>query len=128
MAVAEHHGAVEAQLACAAGGNNFEFARKEVLFFHAVFLGEQREHGRFHGFFFRELLEFGFSAFSLSSAFAAGRPPASTSRFSPSTTSEAFFLHLVVGEVNEQVSDAEHGVACVFAHVHALNAAVFFSR
>ena len=33
---------------------------------------------------------------------------------------------MVVGEVNEQVSDAEHGVACVFAHVHALNAAVFF--
>ena len=35
-------------------------------------------------------------------------------------------MHLIVGEVNEQVSDAKHGVARVFAHVHALNAAVFF--
>ncbi len=81
-----------------------------------------------HGFFFFASFSSSvFSAFSLSSAFAAGRPPASTSRFSPSTTSEAF-LHFVVGEGNEQVSDAEDGVACVFAHVHARSAAVFFSR
>ena len=126
VAVAEYHGAVEAQLACAAGGNDLELARKEVLFFHAVFLGKQREHGRFHGFFFRELLEFGFLGVFLIFRLRGRAATCEHVEIFALDNLGGLLLHLVVGEVNEQVSDAEHGVACVFAHVHALNAAVFF--
>lgn len=126
VAVAEHHGAVEAQLACAAGGNDLELARKEVLFFHAIFLGEQREHGRFHGFFFRELLEFGFLGVFLIFRLRGRAATCEHVEIFALDNLGGLLLHLVVGEVNEQVGDAEHGVACVFAHVHALNAAVFF--
>ena len=126
MAVAEHHGAVEAQLACAAGGNDLELARKEVLFFHAVFLGEQREHGRFHRFFFRELLEFGFLGVFLAFGLRGGAAACEHIEVFALDDLGCLLLHLVVGKMDEQVGDAEHGVARVFAHVHALNAAVFF--
>ena len=41
-------------------GTTSSSLERKVLFFHAVFLGEQREAWSLHGFFFRELLEFGF--------------------------------------------------------------------
>ena len=128
VAVADHHGFVEAAVACGACGNHFEFAREEVSLRHIVFFGEDGQQQRLDGFFFRQLIQL--------VGLGAGCPLMRVGGFCWPASNEdievfAFdhfgrlFLQLVLSEVHQQIGDAEHGVAFVFAHVHLDDAAVF---
>ena len=59
LAVADHHGTVEAHLARATSRHDLELGREEVLLLDAVVLGEVLEHGSFDRLLLGELLPCG---------------------------------------------------------------------
>ena len=131
LAVSQHHGTVEAQIARAAGGHNLQLGRQEVLFLHAVlFVQQLKGEGLDRILLGRGLLAVGILAFAI--ALALGAVLAHHQRAVPHQDVERLALddlvrllaHLGVRQMDQQIRHAKNRVIGIFADFHVDDAAV----
>ena len=168
LPVADHHAAVESQVAGASSGHDLDLGRQEVLFLDAVLLSQQLKRERLDG-----LLLFFFTSRSLdilgriavhcrfpgslggahqASSARAGQSSGPSVRArtaarlgavaAPASAGQravahedvqvlalhhlvGLLRHLLAGQVDQQVGDAEHRIVRVVAHLDVHHGAVF---
>ena len=117
MAVAQHHAAVEAQVAGAAGGHDLKLGGQEVLFLDAVLVGKQLQGEGLHGV----LLLLCLVVLVAHHQGAVADQDVERLAFNHFV---GLLAHLLVRQVDEQVGNAEDGVVGILADLHVHHAAV----
>ena len=131
MTVAQNHRAIEAEVASTPSGNHFDFGGQEILFLDIVFLSKQLERVRFDRLLRCQLLYFcfvGVVLFSYLVIYHEGTPSHQHVEIFTRDSFRRLLLHLVFGEVDQQIRHAEHGVTLIFAHVNRHDAAIFLGN
>ena len=118
LAVADHHGAVEAHLARAASRHYLEFGGEEVLLLDAVVLGEVLKYGSFDRLLLGDLLPCGRIVVEL--VLLEQERPAAHDHVEIFGVDDLLgvLLHLLLAQMGKQVRDAEHGVGRILAHAN----------
>ena len=121
LAVAQHHAAVEAELAGAAGRHYLDLGGKEVFFLDAVLFLQQLQCEGLHRFLGCGLFLVGGIFLVLDNQGAVADEHIEAFAFH---NLAALLRHLLVAQMRQQVGYAEHRVALIVAHVHVYHRAV----